>query len=36
MNVTTLFLHKIVLYKFTACATRYTSLIENLLSRAAE
>ena len=36
MDVVTLYLHKIVLYKFTACVARYVSLIGNLLSRAAE
>jgi hypothetical protein len=36
MNVITLYLHKIVLYKFTACVARYVSLIGILLSRTAE
>jgi hypothetical protein len=36
MNVITLYLHKIVLYKFTAYVARYVSLIDILLSRAAE
>jgi hypothetical protein len=36
MNVIALYLHKIVLYKFTAYVARYVSLIDILLSRAAE
>ena len=36
MNVITLYLHKTVLYKFTVYVARYVSLIDILLSKAAE